>query len=747
MDEIKTVVCVNNGDSYKYSKYYLNKVKDIINDADEVIFWGSNVKEMDGDIAAENDATDRSHPQEFINTIKNYYFKYILIITVVGYMDDEDIQICDKIIKQSNILDNIVNFKIYYFVEKERINMQFDGLFTSKKFKKEVFVNGYLWYHIDINIDFDKLTLSDISPDFKYNIISLVNKFPEDKIELRWKLGELFNRLSRRYQKKKSLRLFSENNDVEGCMRFIERGLYNFNVKILQQKIRELLNLFDNPVYDYVLSDSINVLLKPEVQCVLDEDSETDEDSITCDITFNKCKQLCLLVRDTRKYKIPGEIGKQMFQNPFLILKHRDLVEKMLNLVEYNQIDITSYSKLKNKNISPFTRQPMTGIYIFNSDSELMDWDVVMENNNIILSMICRIDCILSKCSGLWHLVFLYMLMKFHPKWKNEPEIIKKEIKYICDRTITPISLFPNLEPDIQDQLSIGLWYVVNVSHKLYPNSRNNVLRNMGESSTYFLDFYSDIFHSVDEELYNKTKLWTVWSYMVRNQGNSRKFLSEILAQYQKYREIEGSLIFFSGQCEKRYESILNILPVEKVLGLYHILHENSREFDEIEHVQDRNPQVDFINTSEPSCREHVVISLRTCQAVTVCSNTYKQRKKCGVDYIRYFDIFHEFCVVNGEYPKNEYDLITNHSWEHYKTSSQIVVYPVQGLEHFRLVMEKFEKVTKKYAVKDYLKISTDCELELKEYNEFESVHLKHCFIKRPYCVSSINRRGLTSTD
>ncbi|XP_023023078.2 uncharacterized protein [Leptinotarsa decemlineata] len=725
MDKIKTIACVDTSTSTRGDVKYYSKVNSLIRDAFKIITWNSRAEEVNNNVLDEYQACGYTLPQAFLEILKTYDFKYQLLVTTDGQVCDHDIGICESILQSSNILDNIEHFKIYYIGEEVQMNMKLDNLFTSPKFNKEIFINEKVSCTVDINIDFDNVCVEDIieKNDFKASIISRLSRFPEKRLELRSEVCKLAKRLlNQLVDKNVSIKEFFDNKDVDGCITFIKNSSPS-DKKVLQQKISDILNLFKNNTDIYTLSHLSNTrtLHKVDVSVPLEgEDFENDEDieegdnAMFCDIMFTKCTHLCLLIRNPKENIIPDLISKQISIHPFLTLSHEDIIKKIVDLVEYQQIDLSSYSQLENKFISPFTRHPLKGVYIFNSGTtDDLNFELIKKNNNRAISVIFGSGNKLPGNKDIWNVLFLYILMKHHPKWKNESEIFKREIRYISEKTKSFLSLSPLLDPNIIDQLNVCLWYVVNVSHKIFPNSSKNILREMGASSQSFLDFYSEVFDTVNEEIYTANKSWLVWNYMVQQKSDRKKLKGEVLAQYQNHKEINGSLVFFSGPCEKRYESFLNTLPVEKVLGLYSILSVRSGKFDEV-YVPDTPPNVTIVNILDTlenfETSQHVVICLNTCQLTIICPVTGKYWKECAGNYnvknASYFRTFRDYSIKKKKYPRDEYDLITYHSDKHYNRCSEFLIYPSYILEEFGLVMRKFENVMKMYPVEEYLKIS-----------------------------------------
>ncbi|KAG5899797.1 hypothetical protein JTB14_006130 [Gonioctena quinquepunctata] len=635
MEAMKTVICIDTSGSTYGNDAYWAKVNSLTNEKYKIIVWNSVANEIVYRILSTSDSGGGTYPQRFLEILKTYDFKYNLLVTTDGEICDRDVDESEAILSNSNILDNIVSFKMFYIGDEDHMNMRIDNLFTSSKFKKEIFINDNVNCCVDINLDFDSVTLNDIMEgnNFKATIISLISRYPENKMELRSRVCKMSNTfLSDLADRNTSVKEFYENNDVPGCINFIRNNLNSDEKRKLQQKMSDLLNLFDRGTDIYRLSHLSNTSTIQPVNIPVDmeepedvEDVDCEDDfKIMCDILFIKCKHLCLTIRNTSDNIIPDEISKQISIHPFSILKYEDIIKKIVNLVEYQQMDLKSYSNLENKYISPFTRQPIKGMYIFNSENDDIDYNLIRKNNYRIISIIFGTNNKLPGNKGIWNILFLYILMKYHPRWKSEDEIFKKEINYVTENTISFLTLSPLLDPNLKEKLNVCLWYIVHVSHIIFPNSSKNILREMGDSSEYFLDFYSEVFNKVNEDLYLKNRTWLVWNHMVQQKSDMKKLKGELLAQYQNYIEVNNMLIFFSGKCEKRYKSYLNILPVEKLLGLYIILNNGSGKFDNLEQALSRSPIVKTVNDHENNSDQHVLICLYTCQPTLICPITKK---------------------------------------------------------------------------------------------------------------------------
>ncbi|XP_023015540.2 uncharacterized protein [Leptinotarsa decemlineata] len=400
MDKIRTVACIDTSGSTFSNEEYFNTVNSLIGDAFKVITWNSYAYEINSNVLDKYQAGGSTLPQTFLEILKTYDFKYQLIVTTDGQMYDHDIVKCEAILMNSNILNSIEHFKIYYIGEESEMNMKMDNLFTSPKFNKEIFINEKVTCTVDINIDFDKVCVKDITEknDFKASIISRLSRFPEESLDLRSKVCKLSNRLlSELVDESVSVKTFFENKDVAGCTKFIKNGSVT-EKKVLQQKISDILNLFKNDTDIYKLSHLSNTHTLQEVEVSVpfeegdeeddEEDIEKSDDAIFCDIMFTKCTHLCLLIRKPEVTIIPDDISKQISIHPFSILSHEDIIKKILDLVEFQQIDLSSYSQLENKYISPFTRHQLKGVYIFNSGTDDVNFELVRKNNNRVISVI-----------------------------------------------------------------------------------------------------------------------------------------------------------------------------------------------------------------------------------------------------------------------------------------------------------------------------------------------------------------------
>ncbi|KAF2901533.1 hypothetical protein ILUMI_04654 [Ignelater luminosus] len=731
--EYKTVICVDtSGSTYGNIQYY-NKIKSILNLTNEklIISWNQTAKITESE---EFDSSGGTYPQTFLNIIKDFNYEYNLIVTTDGLISDSELTKCREIISSSNILSQIKSFKIYFIGTLHHMNLKISSLFNQVE-QKEIIINEDEAIQV-LNIDLNYLTLSDFQNEKNLiaSVLSLIQLYPHKKQEFRAQICQASNRLIAQLATKMSIAQFYETNDIDGCVEFVKK-FDNCNKKQLQQSVSKILTIFDSQD-DYSLSHLANTIECKEQEIETDGGNDNDDDDVIadgdfiCDILYVKCNLPCILIKffedvgseNIDKYSvIPDKLSKKISENPFLILNHDEIIKKIIRRVDHQIIDLQAYNKLENKSVNPFTRQDVKGAFIFHNDA--VDYNLLFKNNNRALSFMFGENNKLPGNKAIWNVLFLYILIKHHPVWKEYETKLKEEIKYIFENIKTFITFTPLLNPSIIENLGVCLWYTCLVSPRAFENTSSNVLRFM-EGSEKLLEFSSYISGKKFEDIINKIKIWNLWKYFVRNKVN--KYLKvEVLSQIQNHEMINNSVVLFSGrsncnknqsECEcKQYDVKGNV-----AIKLYNILEKKLQPklYDDIDFdaIYKEDNELLYktieINPKDELLLEHITICLTTCKPTVICPVTGKHWKECAGEYDvkkeSYLRLFKTFCSKKMKYPNDENELLEFHSNRINSDLNDLIIYPVNAKQIFKRVMDKYTDIMKRYSIEEYVKISNE---------------------------------------
>ncbi|KAF2898029.1 hypothetical protein ILUMI_08146 [Ignelater luminosus] len=737
----KTVICIDTSGSTSGNDEYFEKIKKILeSETDKIIItWNSKAQITESE---QFDSDGCTEPQTFLNIIKEFKYDYNLIVTTDGQVSDDDVRECKAIIESCNILDRIQSFKMYFIGHTGSMNLRISSPFNKLKNKQIIINDDEPINVIDINL-VEELKYEDFKDEktIVASILTLLQTHPDKRNELRSQICKVANRIIGDLASKSSIKEFYDKNDIDGCVEFVKK-YDNSEKKIFQQSMSIILAIFKTND-DYSLSHlaNTNVCQKQQIKASnmdYDEEEISDQDFI-CDILLTKCGFPCILVKlvedsessNQDKFSIiPYKLSKKIAEHPFLILKHDDIIQKIVKRVEHQMIDLYAYNSLEDKSRSPFTRDTLKGVFIFHNDEA--DHDLIFKNNNRTISFIFGKDNKLPGNKVIWNILFLYILIKYHPAWKEHENKLKDEILYICKNVPSLITLTPLLNPTISENFEVCFWYIFNVAPKAFENTSSNVLRFL-EGSDEFLKFHSYLSGQNLEKMNEKLKIWNLWKYFSRNRVNKNLKL-EVLSQIQNHEVINDSIVLLSGNLNSKNEHSsecvckkFNVEP-EIVINLYNIFKKKSNpklydyvDFNAIHKDENKIPTVVIKDNFNDELLKHVSICITTCQPTVICPVTGKHWKECSGSYDvnteSYVRQFKRFCLAKGCYPKDVNELLVFYSNRINFNSNDVMVCPLNIKTCLQIVLDKYSDVVKKYPLEEYLDI---CDTECSEVERLE---------------------------
>ncbi|KAF2898028.1 hypothetical protein ILUMI_08145 [Ignelater luminosus] len=725
----KTVICIDTSGSTSGCDKYFNKIRKILKSENNkvIITWNSEARITKSETFRSDGGTQ---PHTFLNVIKTFKYDYNLIVTTDGQVGNHEVRKCKAIIESCNILDRIRSFKMYFIGDTGSMNLRISSPFNKLKNKQIIINDDKPINVVDINL-VEELKYEDFKDDkaIVASILTLLQTHPDKKNELRAQICKVANRIIGDLASKSSIKEFYDKNDIDGCVEFV-RKYDNSEKKIFQKSMSKILEVFKKND-DYSLSHlaNTNVCKKQHIKASnMDyEEGEISDQDFICDILLTKCSFPCILVkliedsessnRDTFSI-IPDKLSKKIAEHPFLILKHDDIIQKIVKRVEHQMIDLYAYNNLEDKLRSPFTRDTLKGVFIFHNDEA--DHDLIFKNNNRTISFIFGKNNKLPGNKIIWNILFLYVLIKYHPAWKEHENKLKDEILYICKNVTSLIALTPILNPTISENFEVCLWYIFNVAPKAFENTSSNVLRYV-EGSEEFLGFYSYLFGHDLEKMNEKLKIWNLWKYFSRNRVNKNLKL-EVLTQIQNHEVVNDSIILLSGDsnCKNEHSSEcvckkFNMEP-EIVFRLYNIFKKKSNpklydyvDFNAVHKDEIKIPTVVIKDNFNEELLDHVSICVKTCKPTVICPVTKKHWKECSGSYNvnteSYVRLFKRFCLAKKYFPKDVNELLVFYSNRINFNNNDVIVCPLNIKTCLQIVLDKFLYIIKKYSPEQYLEI------------------------------------------
>lgn len=645
-----------------------------------------------------------------------------LFIFTDGRIDKTDVQDCHSVLKKKNIQFEKVH--LYYIGIESAMNLRFTDVFAG--IPQTIHINTYYVGCVsDHFLNWDDITFEDIMKDdsFKATILTQINSPDVDKSVLKNQINLLTYRILKEYcEDKFSIQSFYMERDVEGCIDYVRKH-YHSNEKVeFQKKMSSIVNLFNKNIDTYSLKH-FEPATRYTLKCAADDNDYNEEEEeeenekplnsklLMCDILLQHCKVACIPLKVC---KDNVWMDKKILRNPFVLLESDTLIQRIVHQVEPYIMDYKNvYNRLKNPNVSPFSRDELQGVYLLHHDS--IDVQDMIQHNNFVLSTLFQ-----NKLPGkpiLWHMVFLYIMAL--RRFSEKKEIFFEEIRFLGQQEKYFIALVPFIDPPIIEDLNCCFWYLAHVCHKAFPNSRMNVLRKPDFLSGTFLEFYRNVYET---DYVDPPQLleWQVWHKLRR----SRKFIFRILAHYFHHEEVVGlekdfQIILYrerKQQLELSKEfQFLSQFSLEKILDFY------------LKVLKVKNPLVNYtlwqtknniLYDEEESTVEtlsHVQINPMTCHPYVICPVTGKYWKDCIGEYnikkYSYVRLFKRFCEKYQKYPENSDHLLcffNMYMFQHKNEIPEVFNYYVrnemeQVLEIFKPIMnslncETYLRRAKKYS-------------------------------------------------
>lgn len=586
-----TVIAIDNSISTFYVENYCVSVNNVIKQYNKpkLLLWSERAFFYEGEFIDDGLLFGTNTLLlPCLKLLENISYSKLIVITD-GRV--KDIYECKKVWREHKV-------EVHLIGSEKNMDLEICTIFGKQK----IYFNNEPVASIDINdINFSNLTeakatiiskIKDLTKEEKNRLLQNLNSYedkclknfpkdPADKIEDCWK-----------------------NNNIIECLKLVKSCYGNFtgDKKAFQSEIQNIRSLLLECENVYNLSN-----LKP-----LQFEENVEATQLECDILHEKCKQVCILVRETSEPILTHKV-----KSPFDLLNDMDVIEKILKCVEHYKIDFTSTYKNLNTDSSPFTRQKLKGVVVLHNGN-IDVWQLINYNYKTLL-MLYGND--LPGNRALWTVVFLYIIAKYHPVWKSYQDILFEEIRHIAYNVTTYMTLNPFLNPNMRVKMCIAFWYIANVS--TFPNSDVS----LGEG---FYNFYCD--------LYGVPQVFDI----------QKCNLNEVRAQFQNYKIIKKNLIFLEGRCTKRY-GLLSSFPLELVLNVKKI-----ESFDVIPRVNENKRLKEA--TEE---LKHVTVNILTGYPFVKCPITRKHWKEClkPSQYVKeesFIHLFGLYCKKYNRYPESE---------------------------------------------------------------------------------------------
>lgn len=653
-----------------------------------------------------------------------------LHIVTDGQMYDYSVKQCRFIVKSKDI--QVSQVHLYYIGRENDMNLKFTDVFEG--IPQSIHINEEYIGSVAPEIDFNTIHYIDIMKDdsFKATILKLVNSDKTDKATLKRKINSLTTRILQEHFTKEKLTIssFYAQRDVEGCIKYVKTHSYYTSKVDFQKKMSDILTLFDNKTNTYSLK-CFTETPKITLTCQSDDETndkakeDTDNDKamdtteskenpldcayLTCDILFEKCQLACIPVKQCKDDVWPD---KKTLQNPFKLLESDFLIERIVHLVEPFVMDYKKcYQTLKKHTpgsdipgevdiSSPFTRDPLQGVYILHNDH--IDVQAMIKHNNYVLSTFFQNT--LPGKPVLWHMIFLYIVaMKRFP---DKKQILFEEIRFLGQHDTYFITLSPFLNPPIVDPLNCCFWYIAHVCPKAFPNSKKNVLRNDFVSGV-FLEFYRNVY----EENYiypTKMPVWQLWNTLFYDKMS----IFSILSHYYQHEEIQNVTSVFNTILYRNMKQppetppkpfhFLSQLSLKTVLDIYKMRLENQNLNANLEVIKEQNVSLyDENDDKEEDLLSHVKINPKTCRPYITCPITQKYWRDCIGKYNQkthsYVRLFNRYCQKYDKYPQSGDDLLCFLNEYIYQHKGQIPeVFPIAVKRQMNQVMDIFKEVMKR---------------------------------------------------
>lgn len=630
-----------------------------------------------------------------------------LYIFTDGQIYQSDVNKCHSILKTCSI--EITEVFLNYIGEKSDMNLRFTNVFD--KIPQHLYINGDFTAHMLPDIDFDTLHYKDIMKDdsFKATVLKMLNSGNQEITQLKKKVCSLSTRILSELSSELTIHPFYVKRDVAGCIQYVRNHSFNEDKRNFQRKISEILTLFDPKTDTYSLN-CFEQTPQNTLPCLKVPIKETEEplDSayLTCDILYEKCQLACIPVKMCNDDVWPD---KKTLRNPFKLLESDWHIQRIVRQVEPFVMDYQKTYQTLKKTLSsqpdiskgadiasPFTRDPLQGVYILHNDS--IDVSAMIKHNNYVLSTFFQNT--LPGKPVLWHMIFLYIIAM--NRFQEKKQILFEEIRFLGQQDSYFITLSPQLDPPIVDTLNCCFWYIAHVCPKAFPNSRKNVLRRDFISGV-FLEFYRDVY----EENYTYPTMmpfWQCWHTLFYDKLS----IFSILSHYYQHEEIQSvdngfNLILY--RVSKPFTSshtfpFLSQLNLETVLNIYGMRQsKNLTLYANLHGIPKQN--VSLYNENEETDDQllsHVQINLKTCHPYVKCPVTHKHWQDCIGNYNvkkhSYVRLFKRYCEEYEKYPQSGDDLLCFLNKYIYEAKGKVPeVFPLTVKQHMKQVFDIFQQV------------------------------------------------------
>ncbi|CCU56208.1 unknown similar to AgseGV orf4 [Mythimna separata entomopoxvirus 'L'] len=695
---MEKILCIDNSGSTAGCIDYWDSVKEIYDTfkPDKLIYWNHTANYSKIFSTRSNGCT---YPQSFLKLLLDTNDIFDLIVTTDGSISDHDINNSVCIIND-NFLKKINSVTIYYIGYELDINIGLNIIFNDRI--NNYYINGKIHNIINFNNIDDDCDVLD--PNFNISLIAKINNIKnsykdediiKDKLsELRGNICRIFSKLENKSIIDDNIEKYYKNNDQMGFHKIIMDD--KLNVGPINKQKCIVLNYFDKNI-DINLSKIYQSLAIKEVN-VINENDESDWISFEDPITFENIDLPCLLINNINEPIITDKI---IIKHPFKLLSNYDYINKIVNIIEKQTINYSTFKNLyKNNEIkSPYTNLICKGVYII--ENKNMD---CIKNNCRTISVIFGNSNKIPGNMIIWNLIILYIIYKHKKNIDDEyKRLILSEIIKYCDTYKTSLSITHQCQIIRKCKINICFWYIFKVLPKYSRNTSNNVLRSIFAMELY--EFYVNTIGSNEDNIYTDIKKWAVWNYLISNR-NKKNLKLELKAQYQNYIIYKNEIILTVGECDKKYDSFINILDSDIVNSLYNSITNTSSKIDNIDNIVIQKYIPIYKNIRDESLIDtlsHIIINKKTCWPMVICPVTKKHWKECIGNYNikneSLLRLFNTYCLKYESYPNEYMDLVLLYF--------KITNIPIDEylFECFKKIMIIFYDIINTYDYKTYIKI------------------------------------------
>ena len=650
-----------------------------------------------------------TYPERFFHVLPTDE-PFSLYVFTDGRLIESDIEECLAVLNEKKPNIQISHVNLYYIGILELMCTRFTKVFEG--IPQEIYIQGHRVAKIETTLaDFGAVDYDFIMKDdsFKASVLSLIHDESIDQAKLKAQVNNLLNDiLMKRFRdfQKLSIQAFYDNKDVSGCVAYIKKHSFYREKSDFQRKMSSILRLFDKDIDTYSL-DMFRDVLQTDIEENFSEPEEEEEEVeteqelqdeeveyLTCDILYDKCDVVCIPVKICNDFWPE----KKMIRNPFRLLESEELIRYLLSRVEPFVMDFKkAYKKLLNRNVSPFSRDQLKGVYVLHQPN----LDPMRHNNYVLSTFFCN------KLPGkpiLWHLVFLYLLAT--RKFSEHQHVFFREIRYLCQREKYFISLTPHLNPPIVDTLEVCFWYIACVCPVVWANNKKNVLRRSDFISGVILDFYRDVF----DPKYERPKemlLWQLWYELCSDGTKKKTAIFRILSRYFRHERLatgDFGIVLYRDEIEPPPAS----LSLETVLDVYYKFQQGSNFYEKLSDLPSTNVKLFDKQEEDNDKLEHVRINLKTCHPYVKCPTSGMYWRDCAGKYDQmkqsYLRLFRRYCIKYKTYPKNNADLIiflNEYIFDRKENKLPELFHATLSLEMYK-VLEIFKEVMENMTCEEY---------------------------------------------